>query len=72
MIHAKKTSLLPKLDFVTVLIILFFLALTFGVYLYYKHRIKEIQSQLKQSRAQLVNNTSKSAPEIGYLVRLIQ
>jgi hypothetical protein len=70
--QTKKTTLLPKLDFVTVLIVLFFLALTFGVYLYYKHRIKEIQGQLKQSRAQLMGNTSKSASKAGYLVTLVE
>jgi hypothetical protein len=68
MIQIKKAHLLPRLDFVTVLIVLFFLALTFGVYLYYKHRIKEIQSQLKQSSAQLVNNSSKSVSEPVILI----
>jgi hypothetical protein len=71
MIQVKKAHLLPRLDFVTVLIVLFFLALTFGVYLYYKHRIKEIQSQLKQSRAELVNNSSKPVSEVGYFDWLV-
>jgi hypothetical protein len=72
MMQAKKAPSLFRFDFVTVLIVLFFLALTFAVYLYYKHRIKEIQTQLKQSRALLVRNDSKSVSEIGYLVTLVQ
>jgi hypothetical protein len=71
MIQGRKTSLLPKMDFVTVLIILVFLALTIGVYLYYKHRIKEIQSQLKQSNHQPVNPTESAAQKFEHLVTLV-
>jgi hypothetical protein len=71
MIQARKISLLPKMDFVTVLIILFFLALTFGVYLYYKHRIKEIQSQLKQSNYQPFTPAESAAQKFEQLVTLV-
>jgi hypothetical protein len=71
MIQARKTSLLPKMDLVTVLIILVFLALTFGVYFYYKHRIKEIQSQLKQSSYQPVNQAKSIAQKFEHLVTLV-
>jgi hypothetical protein len=51
----KRRNLLPRLDYVTVLIILVFLALTCGVFLYYKHRIAEIDSRIKQSHAAPIN-----------------
>jgi hypothetical protein len=71
MIQVRKTNVLPKMDFITVLIILVFLALTLGVYLYYKHRIKEIQSQLKQSSCQPVVPAESSAQNFEHLVTLV-
>jgi hypothetical protein len=63
MVQTKKASLFPRVDFVTILIILFFLALTFGVYLYYKYRINEIQTQLKQSGISMANRPATEADE---------
>jgi hypothetical protein len=68
MIQARKTNQLPKMDLVTVLIILIFLVLTFGVYFYYKHRIKEIQNQLKQSSYQ---PAAPATQKFEYLVKLV-
>jgi preprotein translocase subunit SecG len=71
MIQARKTNQLPKMDLVTVLIILIFLVLTFGVYFYYKHRIKEIQNQLKQSSYQPAAPAESATQKFEHLVTLV-
>jgi hypothetical protein len=45
----EKRSLLPGVDYITILIILIFLAMAFGVFLYYKKRLNTIQHQLMQT-----------------------
>jgi hypothetical protein len=50
----KPLSLLSRFDYVTVLIIMFFVILTIGVFVYFKSRIDAINAQQRQSSYQLV------------------
>jgi hypothetical protein len=45
----RQYTLAPSVDYVTVLIILFFVLLTIGVFIYFKHRINAIDSEIRQS-----------------------
>lgn len=59
--ETKKTlTLTPKFDYVTVLIILFFVLITIGVFLYFKHRLKLIDKELKRSSSHSMNYIEKS------------
>jgi hypothetical protein len=63
----KRTFRFPKVDFITVLIILVFIVLTLGVFLYYKQRINTIQSRIRQSRALIRQNRHEGRE--GNLIR---
>lgn len=45
----RQFTLAPNVDYVTVLIIMFFVLLTIAVFIYFRHRINAIDSEIKQS-----------------------
>jgi hypothetical protein len=51
-----KRFVLPGIDYITILIILVFLAMAFGVFLYYKKRLNTIRHQLRQTGWSIVSS----------------
>ncbi|MBT1696419.1 hypothetical protein KK083_06005 [Fulvivirgaceae bacterium PWU4] len=50
---------LPQVDYVTILIILVFLAMALGVFFYYRNRLNMIQEELRQTGFQVEKKTGK-------------
>ena len=55
----KQLITLPNVDYVTVLIIVFFLLVTAGVFVYFKQRISAIESEIKQTSYYQIKSAQK-------------
>lgn len=58
MMNQGKRSL-PQVDYVTILIVLVFLAMALGVFFYYRNRLNMIQEELRQTGFHVENKTGK-------------
>jgi hypothetical protein len=58
MMNQGKRSL-PQVDYVTILIIVVFLAMALGVFFYYRNRLNMIQEELRQTGFRMENKTGK-------------
>ena len=50
---------MPQVDYVTILIILVFLAMALGVFFYYRNRLNMIEEELRQTGFHGENKTGK-------------
>lgn len=50
---------MPHVDYVTIVIILVFLAMVLGVFFYYRNRLDMIQKELRQTGFHVENKTGK-------------
>lgn len=55
---------LPQVDYVTILIILVFLAMALGVFFYYRNRLNMIQEELRQTGFHVENKAGKMAANL--------